>query len=159
MNDTQNQPGFPLPQATVWLTATAAVCWAVAWYAAVALHGDTPGVRSAVYLAGAAVWGASLVGIAPVALLGQQGVMATVWGYFIGMGIRLALCLGLYLAVVSRGLLPGQPVATTLAVMYVPLLFVEVALVGRYLWAKDFLDTGAAMTAAGSGTNTEGALV
>ena len=162
MNNVNHQPGFPLALSAVCLTATAAVCFAVAWGVIATLYGDIPEATTTVYLIGVVVWSASILGVIPVALLGKQGVMATVGGYFTGMFIRLALCLGLCMAVVSRDLLPVGPMAVVLAMMYVPLLFVETALVGRYLWAKDFLDGGdpsRVIVAAGGGVDAEGAWV
>lgn len=139
------------------MTATAGLCFAVAWGGVTARYPDTPGALKAACLAGAVVWGASLVGVTPVALLGKRGVMATAAGYFVGMGIRLPACLGLYMVVSSRGLWPAGPVALVLGLMYAPLLFVEAALVGRYLWAKDFLDRGQSGVA-GCGARAKGVL-
>jgi len=165
MNDANNQPGFPLAQSAACLTATAAVCLAGAWGVITMLYRDIPDATAAVCLAGTVVWGASILGMIPVALLGKQGVMATVGGYFTGMGIRLALCLGLYMVVASRDSLRAEPVAVVLVMMYVPLLFVETALVAKYLWAKDFLSAGTgigtsgSMPAVGGGTDAKGAWV
>lgn len=159
MNNVNHQPGFPLALSAACLTATAAVCLAAAWGVITTMYGDSSETAAVINLAGVAVWAASIVGVIPVALLGKQGVMATVAGYFVGTGIRLALCLGLCMAVVSRDLLPVGPMAVVLVMMYVPLLFVETALVGRYLWAKDFIDPSRVIVAAGGGADAEGALV
>lgn len=84
-----------------------------------------------------AVVASGMLSLLPVGLLGSRGLMPAVWGYFAGSGVRLAACLGAGWWAVSRWHWPGQPVAIVLAVVYLPLLLAEAALVGRYLWQKD----------------------
>jgi len=82
-------------------------------------------------------WVALLVGLAPIAWMGPRGVMPAITGYFIGMGARLVVCAAA--AIVGIFLLdyPINPLLLTIAGIYIPLMFVEAALVGRYLWRLD----------------------
>ena len=93
-----------------------------------------------VWSVGGLVWFVFVVALIPVAVCGTLGVMPTVYAYFVGMAIRLTICLGTYLVAVTSQFLPAHPVATTFVIFYVPLLFVEVGVAGRYLWSKDFLN-------------------
>lgn len=86
---------------------------------------------------GPAVSAMGMVSLLPVGLLGPRGLMPAVWGYFAGGGLRLAACLGAGWWAVGHWHWPGRPVAIVLAVVYLPLLLAEAALVGRYLWQKD----------------------
>ncbi|MBI1337489.1 MAG: hypothetical protein GC164_11060 [Phycisphaera sp.] len=136
------QPTFALARAIGWLTLTAGACCAIAWGILSNTYTPAQGQPAvAALVSGVAVLVVltSLLALLPVYLLGPMGVMPTVAGYFMGMGLRMVLCLGSFLVARYTTKLPMQPIALTMAVMYVPLLFVEVSLVGRYLWAKDFL--------------------
>ncbi len=68
--------------------------------------------------------------------------MPAVYGYFIGMAARLTVCL--IAANIANHVygIPGSPMAATLGILYMPLLMVEVAFVGRYVWLKDKLRHG-----------------
>ena len=84
------------------------------------------------------VWGSSLAGIVPVALLHPCGLMPAVNGYFIGAAIRVVACiLATVIAVRSTDVAAGPWVATLLG-MYIPLLFLEAAMVGHSVW--DYTD-------------------
>ena len=85
------------------------------------------------------VWLASLVSLWPVKVLGPKGIIPTVWGYFLGAAVRLLLCLIASVWAVTRFGLHEHQVMVMLVVAYLPLLFVEAAWVGRYLWLKDGL--------------------
>jgi len=132
-------PSFPLTQAVISLTGVAWVGFMLMWWATSPVYTHTPGAEQAVFLAACVAWGTAIAGVIPVAWLGPLGVLPTVWGYFIGMSLRLTVCLGVYIYVSLHGQLPVYPMAVTLGVLYVPLLFTETAIVGRYLWNKDFL--------------------
>ncbi len=105
-----------------------------------AIYGHGPDVARVAPSAAVLVWGTSVLAVLPVGVLGSAGVLATVWGYFIGAGVRLLSCMGVYWWLTTEpSPLPARPLAVALGVTYVWLLFVEMAMVGRYLWAKDFL--------------------
>jgi hypothetical protein len=66
--------------------------------------------------------------------------MPVVAGYFVGMSIRFLGSLCGYLAAIRVvGVHDAEPILITIAILYPLLLAIEVAFVGRYLWAKDFL--------------------
>lgn len=80
---------------------------------------------------------AAVLSAIPLFLRAHRGVMATVSAYFIGSGIRLVLCLGaaVYLCLFRNQ--PAIPTGLTMVMLYVPLLLLESALVGRYLFQLD----------------------
>jgi hypothetical protein len=129
---------MPLLPVTLALGLTACLSGGAVW-AVYSLGLGRPAVAPMIVATAAGVFALSLLGLLPVVLLGPRGVMPTVAGYFVGMFIRLPAALGAYLWVELAGTIPADPVLHTLAPTYVLLLFVEVAFVGRYLWAKDDL--------------------
>ena len=141
MNPTPPQPAFATFTAVVVLTAGAAACLAAAMLL-------TPGRAAIAGMTVTAVWTLALISLVPVALLGRRGVMPTAAAWFIGMFVRLVGCLGGYLLIALTTDLPTAPVFTALAVTYPTLTLIEAALVGRYLWQKDFLDRDRADTEA-----------
>ena len=102
------------------------------------------------------VWASSLVGIVPVALLHRRGLLPTVHGYFLGAAIRVVVCILATVIAVRSDRVPAGPWVTTLLGMYLPLLFLEVALVGRSIWdrpadlANGSLDAGSRCDAQGN---------
>jgi hypothetical protein len=137
MTSTAAQPAFPTLRAVAALSAAAGLLLAAALGGAALFQPGAADVRQAVWFAAAVGWASALAGLAPVVIAGRRGLMWTVYGYFVGMGLRLALCFGASMVAVHGGWLPGRPTALALAVFYLPLLLVEVGMVGRYLWQKD----------------------
>ena len=127
---------FPTWRAGVWLTAVALAAGAVAALIARAWTGAVDAAHAAVFSA-VVTWAAAILGLIPVAKAGPQGVDATVRAYFIGMAGRLLLCLGAGAVGVYILALRADALLLSLAATYLPLLFVEAALVGRYVWLKD----------------------
>jgi len=126
---------FPLWQSVLVLTATACVVFAGAWWMVPALFGRGPDDATA--MAGAAVvaWAASLMGIIPMALFYERGLLPTVQGVFLGMAARVIICVGATVAALWYWRIPGGPWATTLLSIYLSLLFVEVLIIGRLVWS------------------------
>ncbi len=133
------QPAFPTAAALLWLTGATVFGAAVAVLATPMFAGFTPEVNRAILAASVVAYVGSLLAMAPVSALGPWGVMPTVYGYFIGAALRAAWCMGAGMMLVRGWGLAATPTSAVLVWMYLLLLFVEVALVGRYLWAKDFL--------------------
>ncbi len=132
-----SQPAFPIVKASFLLTATALLAAGPDALGLDAFFGWDGTMRDTLLLTGLVAWLSALVGLVPVALLGPRGVLPTVTGYFLGMGIRMGACLGAGLLGVYIGGLPAKPVGIALTVFYLPLLLVEVGMVGRYLSHKD----------------------
>ena len=102
------------------------------------------------------VWLAAVIALIPVAWLSPRGVMPTVYGYFIGMGARLVLCLvAANIAVHAFGM-PGPPLGVSLGVLYMSLLLVEVVFVARHLCRADHLERQPADGAADPGDSRAG---
>lgn len=133
---------FPVGKTMVCLSVTAIACLAGGLWLFGSLYGHESTVQRTVGLAVGSVWGASIVAVLPLTLLGPRGVLPTVCGYFIGMGVRLSVCIGVFVWVKVAGRLPPEPMALALGLAYLPLLGTEMILVGKYLWAKDFYPYG-----------------
>ena len=86
-------------------------------------------------------WLASLVGIGPMWMMGRYGIEAICAGYFAGMISRLAIFALAATACVYGLNLAVEPVVAVAAWYYLPLLFVEVLLVSRYLNKYDIQRT------------------
>jgi hypothetical protein len=135
---TTRQPAFPTVRVTVLLTVAAGLLLAAAWIIVGKLSGGDA-YRGPVLFAVLSVWLAMVVGVLPVHVFGPRGVDPTIVGYFSGMLGRLIVCvLAGWLAVVWLGM-PLTAVSLAMAGVYLPLLMIEAALVGRYLWQKDGL--------------------
>jgi hypothetical protein len=125
------------------LTVAAGVILAAGWITVGGLS-DGQAYRGSVVFAGLSVWLAMLVGLLPVHVFGPRGVDPTIAGYFSGMFGRVIVCvLAGWLGVVWLDM-PLAAVSLSMASVYLPLLMIEAALVGRYLWQKDGL-AGVAM--------------
>lgn len=129
---------FPLTKALLVLTGVALAAGVLAVLIVGMIDNSQPAMRAALVMAGVS-WVACVLGILPVALLGPLGVMPTIFAYFGGAVARVVLSLLAAIVAVRLAHLPPLPVAAALMVMYLPLLFVEAGLVGKYLWSKDFL--------------------
>jgi hypothetical protein len=139
MSDATLQPRFPAGRAALILSGAAALILLVSWLVIRGLFSGDRMLFTTLFYGGGTVWAAAILGILPIAVLGPRGVMPAVCGYFIGTGVRLILVMALAMAAVHSGWLPGRPMAMVLSVFYLPLLGIEVSLVGRYLWQKDFV--------------------
>jgi len=143
MTEDSLQPAFPIARAVAWMLGVAALAVAAAYGLAVMMWpGDATALRAAVGLAGFAAV-AGVLSVLPVGMFGSFGVMATVKAWFLGMFVRLGLCMAAGWLATLKLEMPGPAVAVGLACGYLPTLFVETALVGRYLWAKDSLPSAA----------------
>lgn len=137
---------FPAGLTVAALTAAAVLSALLAQPLVALLTRSGPEVQRSVLVMTAVAWLISVVGLLPVVFLGPLGVMPTVWGYFMGSAMRVVLGLvGWYLACTSLKL-PADMTGLALVTAYLPLLFVEVGFVARYLWAKD--EAAAAVRAA-----------
>lgn len=137
MQPTTPQTAFPAARAMLSITAMAVGLLGVAWFLVPALCGkETSSYQAALFAAGL-VWGTAMLGLLPLAIVGRAGVMPVVYAYFIGMAIRMPLCLLATIAAVNMGYLPSKPVFAALGVFYLPILLAEAGLVGSHLWRKD----------------------
>lgn len=131
------QPAFPLSGAVAALSGAAVVAGAGAWVGVPIVLGAS--ARPVILPVATLAWVTAVLAVVPVALLGRLGVMATVYAYFLGAAARVALCLGGGAVMVRAFDWSALPAAVTLMIVYLPLLFIEAGLVGRYLWTKDSL--------------------
>ena len=129
----RNNCTFPCWSSCLILSVTTLLLFGVAWWAVTLIFGDSPSIHHAIQRAGIVVWGSSILGLLPVMAGCRLGVMGTAYGYFIGAGIRVLICiLATVIALRSDWLI--RPWLTTLMGLYLPLLMLEAGLVGRYLW-------------------------
>jgi hypothetical protein len=139
----QPQPAFPLLKTLITLSGVALVLFGLCAWAIPAVFGHPPRALAGVTAMAAVVAFSLLLSVLPVGLLGSWGVMATVYGYFFGAAARFVICIVAGFVLVKVQGLPAAPVMVTMPVMYLPLMFIETGLVGRYLWKKDSLPKGA----------------
>lgn len=90
----------------------------------------------AIDIAALVVWGAALLGVLPMALVWRAGLMPIVVAYFAGSAVRIMLVLAATVLVLWRTDWPPVAWVATLFVMYLSLLLLEVALVGKRIWNK-----------------------
>lgn len=90
----------------------------------------------AINAAAIVVWISTLLSILPVAAAWRAGLMPIVYAYFVGASVRIVLVLVATAAALKLADLPELPWVATLFAIYLPLLFIEVGLVGKYLWNK-----------------------
>ena len=128
----------------IGLLVPAAALYGVLAWAIPAICGREGGALAGVSAMAGVVTFSLVLSILPVGVLGRLGVMPTVYAYFLGAAARFVICLAAGFLLVKAQGLPAVPVMLTLAIMYLPLLFIESALVGRYLWKKDALGKPAA---------------
>lgn len=140
MENQKPEPRFPLVQAVAALTAVCAACAAVGlWWVSMHGYGGAEGSRGFVALGVGVAWASSIAAVLPVAWLGPRGVMPTAVAYFTGAAFRFLVCLGFcgwFWAEMPAA--AGWAIAGVMGA-YLPTLFVEAAIVGRYLWKKDSL--------------------
>ena len=94
------------------------------------------GVWQGVALMAGTVWFTGLLSVLPVAALGPLGVMPAVKAYFIGAGVRVALCLIVLALALSAWKLPKAALVIGLMGVYLPILFVETTIVVNYVKQK-----------------------
>lgn len=136
-----DKPSFPWWSSCAVLSTVALLMGVVAWLIVPAVFGQSSTCRQAILVAATVVWGSALLGLLPVSIACRWGVIPTAYGYFIGAGTRVVICLVTTVVALRLGW-PAGPWATTLLGIYLPLLFVEVGLVGRFLWCQDWSTMG-----------------
>lgn len=91
-------------------------------------------VASAVITGGVLGWTTAMLTFAIIGFVAPMGLMPTVYGWFGAMFLRMAICMaGAWVAKLQYQV-SGKPLAASLAAFYLPLLLVELAWVGRFLW-------------------------
>ncbi|HEX8914988.1 MAG TPA: hypothetical protein VF796_21725 [Humisphaera sp.] len=91
---------------------------------------------------------ASALSLVPLVWGLRRGLMHAVAGYFVSMGVRLAVSLGGGCLAVFAGNYPVKPTLLLMACMYLVVLAVEAAWVGRVTWTA-----GGAAGSGGRGAN------
>ena len=134
MRRSSEQHPFPTRTAVVLLSVVAILCTVAVLSATSLLGHRTVQTTGLVVGTAASVW---LLALGPLVVLSPCGLMPTVAAYFIGMFVRMVGALGGFLAVTVLARLPSGPILVTLVATYLPLLFAEVAIMGRYLWRLD----------------------
>jgi len=128
---------FPVWGSVMVLSVIALAASAMVWPMALAIFGSEGQVHQAIAYAAITAWVAMLIGLAPVAAMRSRGDKAMTKGYFVGAGIRTSVCVAMTVGSIQLGGLPVGPWATALMGVYIPLLFVEAAIVGRYMWRRN----------------------
>ncbi|MCC7145668.1 MAG: hypothetical protein IT443_04415 [Phycisphaeraceae bacterium] len=141
MRDGEQTVRFAWLAALAWMTLLAGGVGGLLYGSAARLFADDH-ARQAVAVGTVLVYSGAVLGLIPAAATSAWGLMPTVFGYFFGSAVRLVWTVaGLALAIKGYGI-STFPLAVTVVVIYVLLLIMESALVGRYLWQKDLAGTG-----------------
>lgn len=140
MNAPAQHHPFPTAKALAALTFAGLLVAAVILWAVSQLRpGDTQAINASAIMCVVGIL-AAWVGVSPVIVAGPWGVMPTIFAYFIGTALRVALCLAAAMMAVGVFKMDDMIVGVTLVALYLPLLFIEAGIVARYLWMKDFLN-------------------
>jgi len=135
-SQSQVQASFPLGTALLLMSGVAALIYIVVRLAVGVYYGDAVEVSRAVNGAALVVYVSGIIGVLPAAALARFGLMPVVYGYFCGAAVRVLAVLIATVVAVAAMALPAGPWAVTLFALYLPLLFLEAALVGRFIWDK-----------------------
>lgn len=126
-----------LARVMVWVTVCALALWALISAVVSAAGRPVEGAQVAVVTMVGVVWVSTLLSLVPVAAVWRRGVVAAVSGYFVGAAMRFAMCLVAAVLAVKVWAMPAAIVMITLAAAYLPLLFLEVAILTKQLWRLD----------------------
>jgi len=91
----------------------------------------------------------------PVAIVGSRSASAAIFAYLAGMIGRILLCLAAALVGVELMQLPATPALLSMVAIYMVLLLIDVAMVGRYLTGKDSITAPEADSSLGNGADVE----
>ncbi len=132
------QPRFPLFTTLAALLGASVILFVLAWTVFPTVT-DEPATRSCILFAGILVSVISMLTMIPVAILGPMGLMPTMYGVFGSMAVRMGICLGgaIYANRVLE--MPRVVLVASLMWFYLPLMLIEMASIGRYVWQKDFI--------------------
>jgi hypothetical protein len=67
--------------------------------------------------------------------------MSTLYAYFAGAGVRIVLCLAAVVVMIKVMNMPAHTVVISLMAVYLPLLFIEVQQVRRFILTADLPTT------------------
>ena len=90
----------------------------------------------------ALVWLAYVVTVAGIAVAAPRGLTPLAWAFFGAMILRMGACLGIAGIGVRMAWFPAQPMAVSLAAVYLPMLVLEVLALHRYLRVAEPQTTG-----------------
>jgi hypothetical protein len=134
MKQSAEASGFPVVGACVSASLVALVVAPLAYFGFAGLFGMPVG--PAVITGGVLGWTTAMLTFAIIGFVAPMGLMPTVYGWFGAMFLRMAICMaGAWIAKLQYQV-SGKPLAASLAAFYLPLLLVELAWVGRFLWRK-----------------------
>lgn len=123
---------FPVVSACATVTLITAVLAPLVYFGLLAAFGEP--VAAAVVAGGLLCWATAMLSMAALAFTAPMGGMAIAYAWFIGMMVRMSICLGGAWVAKLHFEVPGKPLAASLAAFYLPLLLVELAWVQRHLW-------------------------
>jgi hypothetical protein len=138
MTQNQTTTRFPLINALLTVAVATGVCTAAAWRG-LPLIGAESLVDPAV-MAFAVCGAFGLIALIPVAMLDRLMPAGAAYGFMIGMLLRLIGCSVVYFAMNKTGY--PDNFAYCMAVAYLVLLGVEIAVIGRYIRSIQMPTTG-----------------
>ena len=137
MSDAGPHPVFPLVRALVVITALAAALWALGLLVLPGTIGPVEIVRRGLHAAALLIWGLNVASVIVVKVADPFGVKVFTATYFASVFVRMAgVLLGARILIVAGWIESGKPLAISLALMYLPLLAAEVAIIAIHLRKK-----------------------
>jgi len=129
MTQNQTPARFPLINALLTVAVATGVCTVVAWRGLPLIGADS--LADPAVMAFAICGGFGLLALIPVALLDRLMPAGAAYGFMLGMLLRLIGCSVAYFAMNKAGY--ADSFAYCMAVAYMVLLGVEIAVIGRYI--------------------------
>ena len=139
MNDQPAQRAFPIVSTVAVLGAAAAALTGLGVILVPQLF-DGAGTQTIV-VAGALAGGLGVLSMAVVGVTAPFGMKPLASAYFLSMGVRMIGCFAAAHLFIHLGwIASGKPLAASLALVYLPMLLIEVAILARYLRQVNYFD-------------------
>jgi hypothetical protein len=131
---------FPAFRICIILTVAAAAVWAAGLLIFPGVLGDSGTVIPPLNAAALLVWGLTMISIALIGIASPFGIKAFAAAFMITIFVRmLGVFIGARILIYKEILETGKPLAASLALMYLPLLAIEVAIMARHLKSQGLL--------------------
>lgn len=125
---------FPTIRTCVILTVAAAALWAAGLLVFPGVFADRATMMPALNASAILVWSLTMISILVVSIASPYGVKAFGMSFFVTIFVRMiGVFVGARILIYKEVIETGKPLAASLALMYLPLLLIEVAIMAAYL--------------------------
>lgn len=133
MPQSNGKPEFPLIKAAVSMTVMAVIILAVVWVLCASLQLASSTDFSAILIAGGLAWGICLISLVVINQLSLVSPSAVAYGQFLAGFSRIFIGVLAALILIHRLELPSKPIVFGLMVVYLPVMFMESYMVGKFV--------------------------